>query len=55
MTGPAVMLRFAVSVTDCPTDDGLRLDAIVIDGVPAALLTVCDVAPEPDSNETSPS
>jgi hypothetical protein len=49
------MLRFAVSVTDCPTDDGLRFDAIAIDGVAAVLLTVCDADPEPDTNEASPS
>ena len=49
------MLRFAVSVTDCPADEGLRFDAIVIDGVADAPLTVCDAEPEPDANDALPS
>src|SRR5687767_15003111 len=49
------MLIFAVSVTDCPTLDGLRLDAIVMTGVAAAALTVWGDEPVPGSNEASPS
>ena len=48
-------LSVAVSVTDCPTDDGLRFDAIVMDGVAAAVLTVCDAEPVPATNDASPS
>src|SRR5262245_4165771 len=47
------MLTFAVNVTDCPTDAGLRLDAIMTDGVEAALLTVCGLEPDPVSNDPS--
>src|SRR5687767_10993283 len=49
------MPSVAVRVTDCPADDGFRLDAMVMEGVEAALLTVCDAEPEPVSNEASPS
>jgi hypothetical protein len=49
------MPSVAVSVTDWPTDDGLRLDAIEMDGVAAALLTVCDAEPVPARNDPSPS
>src|SRR5687767_3793758 len=49
------MPSVAVSVTDCPADDGLRFDAMVMDGVAAASLTVCDAEPEPVSNDASPS
>src|SRR5262245_17952110 len=49
------MLRFAVSVTDCPTDEGLRFEAIAMVGVDAAVLTVWDAEPTPASNDASPS
>ena len=49
------MLSVAVNVTNCPTDEGLRFDAMAMDGVAAALLTVCDAEPEHVANDASPS
>ena len=49
------MLSVAVRVTDWPTDDGLRLDAIVMDGVADASFTTCEAEPTPTSNYASPS
>src|SRR6185436_14164131 len=48
------MPSVAVSVTDCPTDDGLWFDAMVMVGVAAALLTVCEAVFAPALNELSP-
>jgi hypothetical protein len=53
LTGPALMPTVAVSVTDCPTDAGLRFEAIVMTGVAAALLTVCAADPALVSNDAS--
>src|SRR5918994_648954 len=49
------MPRVAVSTTDWPTDEGLRLDTMVTAGVAAASLTVCGDEPAPAANDASPS
>src|SRR5688500_5064430 len=49
------MAMFAVSVTLCPTVDGLRDDESDSTGVDAAELTVCDDEAVPVANAASPS